>query len=116
MLVAFRLWACRWQDTRPTIHVKSDSVSALIMILDLRTKGSATGVIAREIALDVAQSTYQPNIVEHIGGNTNVVADALSRQYSPERVPIPACLDTITEESLFLNSSLFRTLATEATM
>ena len=62
MLVALRVWAKRWKGTRPTIRVKSDSISALILILDLRTSGKANGLIAREVALDIAQGVYKPNV------------------------------------------------------
>jgi hypothetical protein len=49
--------------------------------------------VAREIALDVAQSEYRPSIAQHIPGVDNVIADALSRKYMPDNsFTLPACL------------------------
>ena len=82
-LVAMRAWHGWWSTTRATLRVRSDSVSALILALKLKTKGCAPGIIAREIALDVASALYVPNIAEHVPGTHNVVPDALSRKYQP---------------------------------
>ena len=41
------------------------------------------GLIAREMALDIAASAYSPDVVEHLPGIGNVAADALSRRYQP---------------------------------
>ena len=41
------------------------------------------GLIAREMALDIAFSTYSPDIVQHLPGVANLAAGALSRRYQP---------------------------------
>ena len=83
LLVALRIWHPRWCKLRPLIRVRSDSISALTIALKLKTKGSAPGIIARELALDIAQACYQPAIAEHAPGDHNVVPDMLSRKFQP---------------------------------
>ena len=82
-LVAMRAWHGWWSPTRSTVRVRSDSVSALILALKLKTSGRAPGIIAREMALDMAAALYVPNIAEHVPGIHNVVPDALSRKFQP---------------------------------
>ena len=50
-LVALRLWKSHWLDEGTTLRVKSDSVAPLILVVKLKTSGSACGIIAREVAL-----------------------------------------------------------------
>jgi hypothetical protein len=64
-LVALRTWHPRWAMRRPTIRVRSDSISALTIVLKLKTKGKGPGIVAREMALDIAEANYQPHIAEH---------------------------------------------------
>ena len=45
------------------------------------------GIIAREMALDIAGSTYEPDQVEHLPGITNALADELSRRTDPSKQP-----------------------------
>ena len=80
---------------------RGDSISALILCLELKTRGKGTGILAREIALDVAMSEYMPTVVEHIPGIDNVLADALSRRYMPGNVwTIPESLSQVEEHIL----------------
>ena len=83
MLVGLRLWSKACKDGRATIEVKGDSISALTLVLYCRTKGQATSIIAREIALDIAESIYRPDLATHIPGTMNVAADQLSRITQP---------------------------------
>ena len=87
ILVMLRTWAPRWKGRRVKLAVKSDSVSALTVLLKFKTIGEAPGVIAREIALDVAGSVYTPTLVRHIPGVANTVADVLSRWFAPGGPP-----------------------------
>ena len=66
------------------LRVKSDSISALVLTLNLKTRGKSAGIVARELALDVAASEYAPHVAEHIPGVENTLADALSRRYEPD--------------------------------
>ena len=79
ILAALRLWSWVWRDRRISLAVRSDSVSALVMLVKMKADGFGVGIISREIALDVAESLYEPNICSHIPGTTNIIADTLSR-------------------------------------
>ena len=54
-----------------------------IYLAKMQPHSPTLGVIAREMALDVAGLSYAPDIVRHIPGIANVSADALSRRYEP---------------------------------
>ena len=88
LLVALRLWLPS-TDRRLSTRIKSDNVGALRTLLKLTSPSQAMGVVAREVALDVAAGNYQITELEHVPGVTNVVADALSRMWSPEPLPFP---------------------------
>ena len=79
ILAALRLWCWVWRESRISLAVRSDSVSALVMLVKMKADGFGVGIISREIALDVAESLYEPNICSHIPGTTNIIADTLSR-------------------------------------
>ena len=49
----------------------------------MKTKGLAPGIIAREMALDIADAGYRPSIAEHVPGDHNVIPDMLSRKFQP---------------------------------
>jgi hypothetical protein len=83
VLVALRAWKTRWVHKRVFVKVKSDSISALVLTFKLKTSGAGAGIVAREIALDVASSEYRPHAVAHIPGVENITADALSRKFDP---------------------------------
>ena len=82
-LVALRAWKDHWIEQRGTICVRSDSISSLVLVLKLKTSGPGPGIIAREIALDVADALYRPDVVEHVPGVANLICDMLSRQFQP---------------------------------
>ena len=93
--MALRVWAPRWRHRRVCLRIKSDSVSALVILLRFKTGGEAPGIIAREIALDVAAANYIPTIMQHIPGVANTVADVLSRWYEPgSKKKLPSLLRT----------------------
>ena len=80
------------------LRVKSDSISALVLSLDLKTSGFGAGIIAREIALDVAATEYKPDVAEHVPGLDNDVADMLSRKFAPTKdYVLPSILASIPE-------------------
>ena len=81
VLVALRAWKRRWAHRRILLEVKSDSISALAMSLKTKASGYGTSIIARELALDIAQSEYKPDVAEHIPGVDNVLADVFSRKH-----------------------------------
>jgi hypothetical protein len=97
-LVAMRAWCSMWVQERARIKVRRDSISALVLCLNLKTKGAGTTLIAREVALDIADALYAPHIVEHIPGLDNTVADMLSRRFAPGYTfALPPCLRNVEE-------------------
>jgi hypothetical protein len=86
-LVALRLWKSRWKGQRIRLTVRGDSVAMLTLILKYKApaKSRAMGIIAREVALDVAESCYAPDVSEHIAGLSNKTADVLSRLEAPPK-------------------------------
>ena len=94
------------------LRVKSDSISALVLTLNLKTKGKGAGIVARELALDVAASEYAPNVAEHIPGVENILADALSRRFEPNfDFILPTVFSTVPEAVLPpRGTDYFRTL------
>ena len=85
ILIALRMWRSFWMDVRVTLTVKSDNMSALTFVNDLRAKGGGLRTIACELALDLAESSFEPDLAVHTPGVCNDVADALSRYYDPAR-------------------------------
>ena len=111
IMIALRMWSKTWLNQRAVLEVKSDSVSALNLLLNMKTSGPGNCLIAREIALDLAQSVYQPQVVSHISGLANVTADQLSRVYSPgSSHSVPDHLKKIWRSYLSNESTIFRTL------
>ena len=67
----------------------------LTLVLKLRPPAHSTslGIISREMALDIAESAYSPDIATHVPGVANKGADVLSREFSPEKAAdLPAYL------------------------
>ena len=85
ILVSLRLWQHQWKDTRVQLRVKGDSVTGLTLLLH-QTSGRATlSVVAREIALEFAEGSFRPTLLEHIPGVSNITADMLSRKHDPNK-------------------------------
>ena len=66
------------------LRIRGDNIGALTLLVKLRppTSNPAMGVIARELALHLAQLSFQPEAT-HTPGLAHVVADVLSRVHSP---------------------------------
>ena len=98
LLVSLRHWRRFWTSRRCTIHVSSDNMSALSMVCKMQPHSASLGVVARELALDIADSIYQPTLASHVPGVANVTADTLSRKYEPRRTfVLPSILAHCTE-------------------
>ena len=67
------------------LRIRGDNVGALTLPVKLRppTNNPAMGIIARELALHLAQLSFQPDAT-HTPGLAHVVADVLSRVHSPD--------------------------------
>ena len=73
-------------------------MAALQLICKLQSKSPTLGIISREIALDIADAIYEPQLVSHIPGLANVSADALSRRFVPDRTfTLPTALQHAAE-------------------
>ena len=92
VVCALRLWAEKWAQRRIHLRVTGDSVSALTMVVKMNAKGVGTALLARELALDVAEALYEPLVCTHIPGVANVLADFLSRRGSHGYDELPAPL------------------------
>ena len=98
LLVALRVWQYTWAKTRCIIHVSSDNMGALSMMCRMQPHSASLGVVAREVALDIADAIYEPQLASHVPGVANVAADALSRKYQPDfQYALPAILQASAE-------------------
>ena len=83
------------------LTVRSDNLSTLALVAKMQPHSPQLGVIARELALDVADAAYAPDVVQHLPGVANTCADALSRQHSPEKhYARPAYLLSVSEQPI----------------
>ena len=98
-LVALRLWSHHWKDSRLSIRVTGDSVAMLTLVTKMRppTASLGLGIIAREMALDVADMVYTPDIAAHIPGIANLSADVLSRKFETKGWRLPAMFEGVPE-------------------
>ena len=55
------------------------------MTLCMKGKGFGVNLVARELALVLADGAFRPEVVKHISGASNVVADILSRSFQPDK-------------------------------
>ena len=96
MVVALRVWQRYWQDTRSRLAVRSDNLATLALVAKMQPHSRKLGLLARELALDIAESSFAPEVVAHIPGIANGAADALSRIEDPlKRAAVPAFLRDI---------------------
>ena len=84
MLIALRFWKYHWINRRSVIHIQGDNTSALSLVTKMQTHSQSIGVVARELALDVSDAVYEPQVATHVPGVANVAADTLSRKFDPE--------------------------------
>lgn len=95
LLIALRLWKSVWKEQRARLEVRADNVSALTLVTHLRARGVATNLIARELALDLGDGSFRPDLCVHTPGIASKLADALSRRFEPKVAScwqIPAAL------------------------
>ena len=80
-----REWAVVWQESYTCLRVKSDSIAALCLTRSLKATGHGPILVARELALELGDGMFAPQVAEHIPGITNLTADALSREFDPSK-------------------------------
>ena len=83
ILVALRLFKCWWRHDRLQLTVASDSFAALSALLRMKASGQGPNIIARELALDLADGLYRPDVIVHQPGIANTICDVLSRKFQP---------------------------------
>ena len=86
VLVALRAWSSRWLQRRVSLAVRSDNRATLALVAKMQPHSARLGLVAREMALDIASAAYAPDIVSHIPGVANKAADYLSRRLEPGMV------------------------------
>ena len=85
MLVALRHWSPQWKNQRVHLAIRTDNIATLTMCCKMQPHSTSLGIIAREMALDIASSAFSPEDVAHIPGIANKAADFLSRRYTPNK-------------------------------
>ena len=81
ILVAMKLWVDILKQKRIVLTLTSDNTSALAMTAKLKITASQT--IARELALLLSETAFQPRVIQHLPGVMNGFADSLSRLFQP---------------------------------
>ena len=85
LLVGLRAWSHLWKDHRCALMVEGDNVGALTLIAKFKAAGRGPGIIAREVALLFSEASFEPRVVSHVPGISNVIADMLSRKHDPNK-------------------------------
>ena len=88
ILLSLHEFAQHWRTDRVTLTIRTDNIAALTMCARMQPHSQQLGIIARELALDICEASYSPDIVEHIPGISNIGADALSRICQPGKTTV----------------------------
>lgn len=97
VLASLREYSQFWKSERITLCIRTDNIASLCMLAKMQPHSPQLGIVARELALDISDATYSPDIVEHIPGIVNIGADALSRMSDPNKeVTLPSYLTDAT--------------------
>ena len=83
VLVAMRAWKEYWCDVRVSLALRGDNVGALTTVAKLQASSPSLRLVARELALEIADGSFAPDVVEHIAGVANVLAGKLCRKFDP---------------------------------
>ena len=98
LLVAVRLWLPHFKTQRVKICLRGDNMAALYAVAKMQPKSKALGIVARELALDLADASYAVDFVQHVAGLANGSADSLSRKWQPgKEFVLPSLLASATE-------------------
>ena len=69
------------------LRVRGDNVTALTMLWSMNVRGAGPNLIARGVALELADGAFAPQVVAHLPGVANGLSDALSRRLDPAKAP-----------------------------
>ena len=88
-----------WAQGRACLTMQGDSITALYLLADTKSKSATSVHIARGVALELGPAAYRPDRIEHIPGLTNVIPDFLSRRSCEEYAsrPWPDALTNATQ-------------------
>jgi len=90
MLVGVRHWLPAWRHQRLQVRIRTDSSAAVGAWRKERSNTPKINAIVREMALDQAEGLYTIDVIQHLPGVLNTLADALSRMHMPENpAPLP---------------------------
>ena len=84
LLIAVCVWAPIWKNSRVTLALRNDNIGALTIFSSLKGKYCPMNAVAREFALDMAESSYEPTLIQHVPGVANAISDVLSRKCDPK--------------------------------
>ena len=97
------------------VQMRSDSLSSLLTVSQLKAKSHGLGLISRELALLRAEWGLQLIGLAHVPGVANEWADALSRLRAPVPKQVPGPLARLTvERPPRRDASFWRSLAPRA--
>ena len=65
------------------LKVRSDNVTALTLVTKMRPPSPSIAIVARELAMRLVDLSFPPDAY-HTPGVSHIIADRLSRVYSPE--------------------------------
>ena len=82
MLTAIDLWSTTWNQRRIVLKITGDNVTALTLLTKMRPPSPELAIIARELALRLAELSFPPD-AQHSHGVGHIFADKLSRVFSP---------------------------------
>ena len=87
-------------------------MGTLSLLLPVKARGQRPAIIARELALELAEGTTWPLLLEHAPGIATVVPDLLSRRFQPGvQFPLPPTLRDVPELTLVPRTAAYiRTL------
>ena len=83
VLIAVRLWLGKVRAHLWTVVVRTDSTAALGAATRMRSPDPRMNAVVRELALDLAEGRYPLDVVDHVSGVDNEVADWCSRTAQP---------------------------------
>ncbi len=84
-MVALQAWKPFWASSREIPKAQGDNAAALVLLLTMRAKVEGPSTIAREVALEVGDGSYTPQVAAHIPGIANDVCDVLPRRRDPHK-------------------------------
>ena len=112
--VSLRTWAAVWRDENSILVTRSDAIAALGALNKTSSSDPTMNRVAREVALDLSEGSYELDVLGHPPAQWNTATDALSRLFAPapDRLDIPEfLLDTPRAQPAERTAAWWRTAA-----